>query len=211
MAASQPHRKPAIGGIAVAANKGVTVYKKILYAKKRGVARITINRPERYNASCGKTVDELIHAFQRGGWNSSVGAIVLTCASDKAFCTGGDQTAHEGRYDGRRMIGLPVEELHALIRDVPEPIVVRANGLAIGGGNVLNIDLRPVPRFGQGVVWPSRAQSGLCRPGLWYCLPRKGCGRRVHARLGNCAATRLLRHGHGHRAMNVEGDMSWTI
>lgn len=113
-------------------------YEDILYeVRPAGVARITINRPDRYNAFRGQTVDELIDAFQRAGWDRSIGVIVLTGAGEKAFCTGGDQTAHDGQYDGRGTIGLPVEELQSLIRDVPKPVIARVDGFAIGGGNVL--------------------------------------------------------------------------
>lgn len=79
----------------------------------------------------------MIDALHRAGWDKSVGVIVLTGAGEKAFCTGGDQSAHDGGYDGRGVIGLPVEELQSLIREVPKPVIARVNGYAIGGGNVL--------------------------------------------------------------------------
>ena len=112
-------------------------YEDILYEIRGGAAWIIINRPDKYNAFRGQTVDELIHAFQTAGWDRKVGVIVLTGAGDKAFCTGGDQSAHDGQYDGRGVIGLPIDELQSLIRDVPKPVIARVNGFAIGGGNVL--------------------------------------------------------------------------
>ncbi|MCR9256113.1 MAG: enoyl-CoA hydratase-related protein [Alphaproteobacteria bacterium] len=112
-------------------------YQDILYTVEDGVATITINRPERMNAFRGQTVEELIDAFNKAGWDRSIGVIVLTGAGDRAFCTGGDQSAHDGQYDGRGTIGLPVEELQSLIRDVPKPVIAKVNGYAIGGGNVL--------------------------------------------------------------------------
>jgi 2-ketocyclohexanecarboxyl-CoA hydrolase len=112
-------------------------YQDILYEVDAGVARITINRPEKYNAFRGQTCEELIHAFNQAGWDKSVGVIVLAGAGEKAFCTGGDQTAHEGQYDSRGTIGLPMEDLHSVIRDVPKPVIARVQGFAIGGGNVL--------------------------------------------------------------------------
>lgn len=113
-------------------------YEDILYEESAdGVARISINRPDRFNAFRGDTVDELIDAFQRSGWNRDIAVIVLTGTGGKAFCTGGDQSAHDGQYDGRGTIGLPIEELQSLIRDVPKPVIARVDGFAIGGGNVL--------------------------------------------------------------------------
>ncbi|MGO4331218.1 enoyl-CoA hydratase-related protein [Cupriavidus sp. 2TAF22] len=112
-------------------------YTDIRLEKTDGVARITIDRPERYNAFRGKTCDELIDALHDAGWDPSIGVVVLTGAGDKAFCTGGDQSAHSGKYDGRGIVGLPVEELQSLIREVPKPVIARVNGYAIGGGNVL--------------------------------------------------------------------------
>jgi 2-ketocyclohexanecarboxyl-CoA hydrolase len=114
-------------------------YQDIVYAEADGVATITINRPEKMNAFRGQTCEELIHAFNRAGWNKDIGVIVFTGAGDRAFCTGGDQSAHEGSYDGRGTVGLPVEELQSVIRDVPKPVIARVQGYAIGGGNVLAV------------------------------------------------------------------------
>jgi 2-ketocyclohexanecarboxyl-CoA hydrolase len=112
-------------------------YRDILFDVRDAVARITINRPEKYNAFTAATCEELIDAFRRAGWDRSIAVIVLAGAGDRAFCTGADQSAHEGGYGGRGTIGLPIDELQSLIRDVPKPVIARVQGFAIGGGNVL--------------------------------------------------------------------------
>ncbi len=112
-------------------------YQEILFEARDGVARITINRPEKYNAFTAQTCEELIDAFRRAGSDKSVAVIVLTGAGDRAFCTGADQSAHAGSYGGRGTIGLPIDELQSIIRDVPKPVIARVQGFAIGGGNVL--------------------------------------------------------------------------
>jgi len=112
-------------------------YQDIQFDLRGPAAWITINRPEKMNAFRGQTCEELIHALNRAAWDKAVAALVLTGAGERAFCTGGDQSAHDGGYDGRGVIGLPVEELQSTIRDTPKPVIARVNGYAIGGGNVL--------------------------------------------------------------------------
>ena len=115
-------------------------YEDVLYEERDHVATITLNRPRVMNAFRGRTCEELIHAFHRAGWDRNVGAIVLTGAGDRAFCSGGDQSSHEtgGAYAGHRgTIGMPIDEVHTVIRDVPKPVVAKVRGYAIGGGNVL--------------------------------------------------------------------------
>lgn len=114
-------------------------YEDITVDVREQVAHITINRPHVMNAFRAKTIDELIRAMDAAGWSREIGAIVLGGAGDRAFCTGGDQTSHTDRgYDGGRgTIGLAVEALQTLIRDVPKPVIARVQGYAIGGGNVL--------------------------------------------------------------------------
>jgi len=112
-------------------------FEDILYEERDAVATITINRPEVMNAFRARTCEEMLEAFRRASWNRDIAVIVLTGAGERAFCTGGDQSGHDGGYGGRGTIGLPIEELHTAIRDAPKPVIARVAGYAIGGGNVL--------------------------------------------------------------------------
>ena len=115
-----------------------TSYEHLLVEEKNNVATITINRPQVLNAFNGQTCEELIRAFTHMGWNQDIGVIVLTGAGERAFCSGGDQSDKAGAYAGARgTVGMPVEELHTVIRDVPKPVIAKVRGYAIGGGNVL--------------------------------------------------------------------------
>lgn len=58
-------------------------YEDILYNETDGVATITINRPDRYNAFRGQTCMELLNAFNHAGWNKDIGVIVFTGAGEK--------------------------------------------------------------------------------------------------------------------------------
>ncbi|MGD9603477.1 MAG: enoyl-CoA hydratase-related protein [Gammaproteobacteria bacterium] len=116
-------------------------YEDIILTREGRTAIVCINRPRKYNAFRPRTVVELVDAFLKVGWDREVGSIVLTGAGDKAFCTGGDQSDHAGgQYgdnDARGAVGMPVEELHSVLRDVPKPVIAKVRGYAIGGGNVL--------------------------------------------------------------------------
>ena len=114
-----------------------TIFEDVIYETRGRAAWIIINRPEVYNAFRGRTVEELIDAFKLAADDRAAASVVLTGAGDKAFCTGGDQSAHAGKYDGRGVIGLPIDELQSIIRDIGKPVIARVNGFAIGGGNVL--------------------------------------------------------------------------
>lgn len=111
------------------------------YQVDRGLAWITINRPEVFNAFRGRTIDELISAFKTAWADGTVGVIALTGAGEKAFCAGGDQKQKQQTGDyGPTETGLfEVESLQRLIRDVPKPVVAAVNGAAIGGGHVLHV------------------------------------------------------------------------
>lgn len=111
-------------------------FEDILYEVRGRAAWVTINRPKLYNAFRAQTIEELIAAFKLAADDKGVSSVVLTGAGDKAFCTGGDQSAKDGQYDGRGIVGLPIDEFQSIIRDIPKPVIARINGFAIGGGNV---------------------------------------------------------------------------
>jgi dihydroxynaphthoic acid synthetase len=128
----------------------------VRYAVDDAVAVITIDRPDRYNAFRGRTVDELIAAFKTAWASHEVAAIVLTGAGDKAFCAGGDvkERAETGSYGETEWGTFEIERLHRIIRDVPKPVIAAVNGVAVGGGHVLHVlcDLTVAAahaRFGQ--------------------------------------------------------------
>jgi dihydroxynaphthoic acid synthetase len=113
----------------------------ITYQVSEGVALITINRPDRYNALRGRTVDELLAAFKYAWVDKAVGAVILTGAGEKAFCTGGDQKerAEKGNYGETETGMFEIEALHKIIRAIPKPVIAAVNGFAIGGGHVLHV------------------------------------------------------------------------
>ena len=114
---------------------------EVTYGVEDGLAWITINRPEVYNAFRAQTIDELIAAFKEAWRDPEVGVVALTGAGDRAFCTGGDQKQRAATGDyGPSASGLfEIETLHHLIRDIPKPVIAAVNGYAIGGGHVMHL------------------------------------------------------------------------
>jgi naphthoate synthase len=121
-------------------------YGDIIYEVAEGIARITINRPERRNAFRPQTLFELSDAFEVARDDVSVGAIILTGAGPDAFCSGGDQKIRgDDGYIGddevaRQGVGrLNVLDLQIQIRRLPKPVVAQIAGYAIGGGHILHL------------------------------------------------------------------------
>ena len=121
-------------------------YGDIIYEVGDGIARLTINRPERRNAFRPQTLFELANAFERARDNTAVGAIILTGAGPDAFCSGGDQKirgadGYLGDDDvARQGVGrLNVLDLQIQIRRLPKPVVASIAGYAIGGGHILHL------------------------------------------------------------------------
>lgn len=118
-------------------------YTDIKYEKFGGIAKITINRPERRNAFRPLTVDEMSKALEDARFDERIGVIILTGEGDLAFCSGGDQKIRgdAGYTDDQRagMNRLNVLDFQRQIRTCPKPVIAMVAGYAIGGGHVLHM------------------------------------------------------------------------
>ncbi|KAK9108101.1 hypothetical protein Syun_024112 [Stephania yunnanensis] len=114
------------------------VYEKAL---GEGIAKITINRPERRNAFRPLTIKELMRAFEDARDDTSIGVIILAGKGTKAFCSGGDQSLRgkDGYADYDNFGRLNVLDLQVQIRRLPKPVIAMVAGYAVGGGHVLHM------------------------------------------------------------------------
>ncbi|HEU4684701.1 MAG TPA: enoyl-CoA hydratase-related protein [Nitrospira sp.] len=109
----------------------------VLVELEKGVARVTLNRPERRNAFNAAMVEELRQAFHTLGHNRSVRVIVLAGAGG-TFCAGADL----GWMAPERAVPVSeaqqdAERLMAMYRTIDEcscPVIGRVQGAAYGGG-----------------------------------------------------------------------------
>ena len=113
----------------------------IKYEKFEGIAKITINRPERRNAFRPLTVTEMITALHDARHDTEIGVIILTGEGEKAFCSGGDQKIRgdAGYKDSEGTEHLNVLDFQRDIRTCPKPVIAMVAGYAIGGGHVLHL------------------------------------------------------------------------
>lgn len=131
-------------------------FEDILFQYHKGIAKISINRPEVHNAFRPKTVFELGEAFELARQNTDVGVVILTGEGGQAFCSGGDQRVRNiGGYVGADGVPrLNILDVQKQIRSIPKPVIAMVAGWAIGGGHVLHVmcDLTVAAenaRFGQ--------------------------------------------------------------
>ena len=113
----------------------MSAYKFLLFSHEGGVARISLNRPEVYNALNDEITFELQDALKIAAKDENVRVVVLA-GEGNAFCAGQDLKASSGR--GKRSF---LESLHKrynpiirAIRNMPKPVLCRLHGVAAGAG-----------------------------------------------------------------------------
>jgi 2-ketocyclohexanecarboxyl-CoA hydrolase len=109
-------------------------FEDIIYAKKDGVATITINRPDKLNAVTAHSLQEIEAAFDDAGKDATVGVVVLTGTGEKSFCAGADVSWQKAGKMGRTGAAIFTPPYLTISR-CPKPVIARVNGFAIGGGH----------------------------------------------------------------------------
>ena len=127
----------------------------LLYEKRDRVAVVTLNRPHARNAITPEMACRMADAFTDAASDTTIRAVILTGAGEKAFCSGGDlgrmlplmtgARAPEDDWD-RRVLDDPSVMARSALRDdtFDKPIISAINGACLAGGmeTVLATDIR---------------------------------------------------------------------
>lgn len=112
------------------------MYEYLKYEEHEGVVKITMNRPEVFNALNQAIKEELLHAFQQAADHEQSRVVVLTGVG-KAFCSGQDLKSAQKEMKGKSYSQTVREFYNPLImqmKNMPLPIIARVNGVAAGAG-----------------------------------------------------------------------------
>lgn len=146
----------------------------VLYAAEGGVATITLNRPQAYNALTRPLHRELFAAFREAERDAEVRAVILTGAG-RAFCSGQDlrELTFDGSLDLAAELRGSYNPLILKIRALGKPVICAVNGPAAGAGMSLTLacDIRLAAAEARFAT--AFAKIGLIPDaGMTYFLPR---------------------------------------
>jgi 2-(1,2-epoxy-1,2-dihydrophenyl)acetyl-CoA isomerase len=110
----------------------------ILFDYRGGIARITLNRPERLNSLNDQMHQEIMAALNEVENDPALRVVVFT-ATGRGFCAGQDQSDRKPTADGTpRDLGATLQTYYRplilKLRNLPVPVVCALNGVAAGVG-----------------------------------------------------------------------------
>ncbi|HLJ25240.1 MAG TPA: enoyl-CoA hydratase/isomerase family protein [Candidatus Angelobacter sp.] len=110
---------------------------KVTMEVKDGIARITLNRPEKHNALDRELIAQLKEAIRTSAGNPECRVVLLQGAGTD-FCSGADlsgleKTAQDGVLDNMAD-ARQTAELFLMMRNHPRPIIAAVHGRALAGG-----------------------------------------------------------------------------
>lgn len=110
-------------------------FQYIKFEVANGIATVTLNRPEVYNALNDGITYELQDALKKVSKDDTIRVMVLTGAG-KAFCSGQDLKAASGQEKRSFLDSLHkrYNPIISAMRSLPKPIICRLNGVAAGAG-----------------------------------------------------------------------------
>ncbi|MFC4274542.1 enoyl-CoA hydratase-related protein [Achromobacter aloeverae] len=113
-------------------------YEQILFALADGVARITLNRPERLNSLTDVMRGEISRALDEARASAGLRGVVITGAG-RGFCAGQDLADRKPLPEGQRRdlsegLRTGYRPLMERLRSMPAPVVCVVNGVAAGAG-----------------------------------------------------------------------------
>src|SRR2546429_742643 len=117
-------------------------FDRIVYEKAPPRATVTLDRPEGLNAFDFRMLRELAGALEDASWDDEVRVVVVTGAGG-AFCVGADLRSWADEYLGEpreywKWFGA-FKDVHDRLREIGKPTIARINGIAVGGGNELQM------------------------------------------------------------------------
>jgi enoyl-CoA hydratase len=107
----------------------------LLYEVTDGVARVTVNRPDKLNALNATVITELDALITHIEHDAAVAGVILTGAGPKAFVAGADigEIAGQSPVEGRSR-ALAGQRMMRRLERCGKPVVAAVNGFALGGG-----------------------------------------------------------------------------
>ena len=107
----------------------------LIFELTNGIARITVNRPDKLNALNAIVIAELGDSVTRIETDPAVRGVILTGAGSKAFVAGADigELTDQGATGGRAR-ALAGQQVFRRLERCGKPVIAAVNGFALGGG-----------------------------------------------------------------------------